>query len=85
MNAALKFTSERIGVRVMTKINSILKSGVGKIWNCLGIYTTLTFGITLIAGTNGFVLAYIPITSLAVPVASAGTLVGTLLISKTFF
>lgn len=64
-------------MRVMAKINAILRNCVGKIWNSLGTYSSLAFGVVLIAGANGFSLAYIPITFLAVPVASAGTLVGT--------
>lgn len=72
-------------MKFLNKVTDTVQRGVGKIWNSLGTYSSLAFGVVLIAGANGFSLAYIPITFLAVPVASAGTLVGTLLISKTFF
>lgn len=55
-----------------------------EIWKRIGVFTELTIGIVLIAGANGFALAYIPITFLAVPVASLGTLIGTFVLGNMF-
>ncbi len=66
-------------MKFLGKIVSSVKIRTAKAWNHLGSFTELAVGVALIAGVNGFSLAYIPITVLAVPVASAGTFVGTFL------
>lgn len=64
-------------MKSLRRIASAINCTSSKIWNRLDAFTELAVGVALIVGANGFALAYIPITFLAVPVASAGTLVGT--------
>lgn len=64
------------------KLTGFFSNFFKKFLDGLGVYVGLAVGVVLIIGANGFALACVPITVVAVPIASAGTLVGTLVCAR---
>lgn len=62
------------------KIN--IREWISNGWSKLGVFAGLALGVALISGANGFALVYVPTKFLAVPVASAGTLIGTFICAR---
>ena len=67
------------------KLTGFFSNFFKKFLDSLGVYVGVAVGVALILGANGFALACVPIAVVAVPIASAGTLVGTLVCAKALF
>ncbi len=68
----------------MSKLSLKIINKFSSAWGKLGTFATIATGILIITGANCLALVYVPTKFLAIPVASAGTLVGTFVCAVAF-